>query len=320
MLSKIVPSGGLRLAKTITPKVLVTGTSGHAGGVLARRLQEGGYNVRALVRTEEQASVARQSGWEPFLGDLTQPSTLAAAVRGVNFVLHVAAYQQDDRSTAQAVNVDGTRSLAEHALKAGIQRFVHISTLSVHGEILPSVVNEETPLVTANEIPYVITKSLAELALGELRGRGLDIVILRPGMITNEVRSQWGDERIERMRAQGWPKNMHPDDVMPWVHTENLAEMSWLALTHPAAANEVFIAADRNVAFRDFYGPIANALGKPVTPPSRAPEICECRIGKIAARLGYRPRRTFEETMTHLLELARTSPGRSSALDTPRPT
>lgn len=295
------------MARSTTPKVLVTGTSGHAGGVLARRLHEGGYSVRALVRTEEQASIARQSGWEPFLGDLTQPSTLTPALRGVNFVLHAAAYQRDDRSIAHAVNVDGTRSLAEHALEAGIQRFVHISTVSVHGETLPNVVDEETPLVTANEIPYVITKSLAELALGELRARGLDTVILRPGMITSEVRSQWGDERVERMRAQGWPKNIHPDDVMPWVHTENLAEMSWLALSHPAAANEVFLAVDRNVAFRDFYGPVANALGKPIVPPPRAPEICECRIGKIAARLGYRPRRTFEETMTHLLEIARTS-------------
>ena len=115
---------------------------------------------------------------------------------------------------------------------------------------------------------------------------------------------------VERIRAKGWPGFLHPDDVLPWVHTENLAEMAWLCLTHPSVPNEAFIAVDRNVAIKDFYGPVAAALGQPIVAPDRAPNISVAHLGKIGAALGYKARFTFEETVSRLVELAK-NPGRS---------
>ena len=281
------------------------------GPQLAQRLQRGGWEVRALVRTEAQAAAARNQGWVAVLGDVTEPGGLESALHGVDSVVHAAATGGPDLSKAQRVNVEGTRALAEGALRAGVRRFVHISTISVHGDPLPTRVDEESSLATEDPQPYCATKALGELALAEVRSQGLETVVLRPGMICHWVRSQWGNEMVERIRARGWLDDLHPDDRMPWVHTENLAEMCWLALTHPKAANDVFLGVDRNVSMGEFYGPIAQAVGQPVKVPERGPIVADCHVGKIAERLGYRPVRSFEETMDHLVALARAPAARS---------
>jgi nucleoside-diphosphate-sugar epimerase len=139
-------------------------------------------------------------------------------------------------------------------------------------------------------------------------------VILRPGAICSTANSQWGNELIDGLRTEGWPATWRPADVLPWVRTENLAEMTWLAATHPAAANETFFAVDRNVSLREWVVPLADAVGCPIPSlPDRAPEVSRCHLGKIAERLGYRPPQSFDDTMRQLLELAKAggSPSRS---------
>ena len=285
--------------------VLVTGSTGHVGYQLASRLRNEGWTVRALVRSPRQFDIVRGQGWEPVLGDLAHPESLQITQAGVEFVLHCAAYAGNDKMLYQRVNVDATRALAALAHQWKVRRFVHISTISVHGNELPRQVNEESPLATADPEPYCSSKALGELALGEIRAQGLETVVIRPGMICNVERSQWGNEMVERIRTKGWLKDLHPDDVLPWVHTLNLAEMTWLALNHPAAANETFLGVDRNVTMNEFFVPIANALGQPVVTPDRAPQVSECHVGKIATMLGYKPTHSFEDCMDGLVALAK---------------
>ena len=285
--------------------VLVTGVSGHVGGHLATRLSKGGLTVRALVRTDEQAVRASDHGWIPVRGDLTDPPTLSNALEGVDLVVNNAAYLGKPGPLYQTVNVDGTREMAERSLEAGVRRFVHISTVSVYGEPVPPNVDEDSSLATRDPEPYCATKALAELELTKVRARGLPVAILRPGMITHWVRSQWGDEMVEGIRTKGWPDSLHPDDIMPWVHSENLAQMVWLTLTHPSVPNEAFIAVDRNVPIRACYGEVAAALGRRVIPPKRRPYDSTVRLGKVGAQLGYEPIYSFEETVARLVELAK---------------
>jgi nucleoside-diphosphate-sugar epimerase len=285
--------------------VLVTGASGHVGGHLATRLSKGGMTVRALVRTDEQAVRASNHGWIPFRGDLTDPPTLSKALDGVDLVVNNAAYLGKPGPLYQTVNVDGTREMAERSLESGVRRFVHISTVSVYGEPVPPNVDEDSSLATKDPDPYCATKALAELELAKVQSRGLPVAVLRPGMITHWVRSQWGDEMVEHIRTKGWPDFLHPDDIMPWVHSENLAEMVWLALTHPSAPNEAFIAVDRNVPIRACYGEVAAALGRQMIPPKRGAYDSTVRLGRIGAQLGYKPVYSFEETVARLVELAK---------------
>jgi nucleoside-diphosphate-sugar epimerase len=289
--------------------VLVTGVTGHASWTMAQQLRVAGFATNALIRDPSQAATVSAAGHQPVVGDLTVPGSLRAAVEGCDLVVHGAVYGGGDWDTAITVNVNGTRALAEAALDAGVGRFVHISTISVHGDPSPAEVTEESPLAPAcREIPYVGSKARAELELTALRHRGLETVVIRPGAICSSTRSQWGDEMVERVRANGWPPSFHPDDLIPWVHTENLAAMVVLAAGHPGAANEVFVGVDENVENRAYLVPIANALGTEVAAPDRAPERSVCRTGKLRERLGYEPVKTFDETMAALIELARRGP------------
>lgn len=285
---------------------LVTGVSGQVAGAMAGRLSAAGLGVRAMVRTPDQAAAAAQHGWEAVPGDLGAPESLRRAVDGIDIVIHAAAYLGPDWDLAETVNVHGTRSLAQASLTAGVSRFVHISTMSVHGDPQPDDLREESPLASTDTASaYVATKARAELALGGVSSQGLQTAILRPGAICSAVNSRWGDLLIARLRDPDWRGRWHPDDVIPWVHTDDLAEMTWLAATQPAAAGQTFLAVDANVAIRDYFVPIMRAMRQPeLIPPRRAPFLSRCRIGKIRARLGYRPQRTFEQTLAELIELA----------------
>lgn len=126
--------------------------------------------------------------------------------------------------------------------------------------------------------------------------------------LAEAVNSQWGDELVARLRQSGWPAAYHPGDVIPWEHTGDLAEMTWLAATYPAAQGEIFLAVDQCVPIRDYFVPIMTALGQSFTAPDRDPVVSRCRIGKIRAVLGYLPQRTFGQTIAELTALARSHP------------
>ena len=190
--------------------VLVTGVSGHVAGAMAARLAAGGLRVRVMARSPDQARAAELAGWRPVTGDLATPSSLGAAVDGAARVVHAAAYMGTDMALAEAVDVEGTRQLAQAALAAGASRFVHISTMSVHGDPQPDGLAEDSRLATDAAHPYVATEAAAEVALNTVSSEGLTTVILRPGAICSPVNSQWGEELVTRLRTSGWPPRITP--------------------------------------------------------------------------------------------------------------
>jgi nucleoside-diphosphate-sugar epimerase len=114
--------------------ILVTGATGKVGSRLSKRLARRGAQVRALVRDPTRGADLRQAGIELVEGDLLQVETLAAAVRGVDAVVHCAAFFRGATpEQAQAVNDLGTQQLANAARAAAVKRFVFTSTGLVYG-------------------------------------------------------------------------------------------------------------------------------------------------------------------------------------------
>jgi UDP-glucose 4-epimerase len=114
-------------------KILVTGATGKVGSRLAKRLAQRGDQVRALVRDPARAADLREAHIELAEGDPLRPESLPPAVRGVDAVVHCAAFFRGATpEQAQAVNELGTQHLASAARAASVKRFVFTSTGPAH--------------------------------------------------------------------------------------------------------------------------------------------------------------------------------------------
>ena len=140
------------------------------------RLAERGHTVRALVRDPERAASLRRDRVELVVGDLLEPSSLAAAVRGVDAVVHCAAFFRGaTEEQAHAVNDLGTQHLANAAKSASVGRFVFTSTGLVYGPRGGALTNEDAPCAPVDAYP--VSKLAAERFL--LAMEGLDVRVLR---------------------------------------------------------------------------------------------------------------------------------------------
>ncbi len=165
-------------------KVLVTGASGFLGGHVAERLAARGDRVRAMVRTSsKRAHLEKLRNVEIFEGALEEPERAAAAVEGVDAIVHAAGLVKA-RNTDEffAVNVGGTSNLVDPARRRGpsLKRFVFVSTLVACG---PSA--DGAPVPADQEAPnnaYGRSKLAAEKVVLGAAG-DMPVVILRPGAI-----------------------------------------------------------------------------------------------------------------------------------------
>ncbi|MFB7592515.1 NAD-dependent epimerase/dehydratase family protein [Streptomyces sp. NPDC056169] len=112
------------------PRILVTGASGFIGGAVLPLLRSAGAHVRVLAH---RRSVTPGSYVEIVDGDLTDPASLRGICRDVDVVLHLASYIGQEEERCVAVNVEGTRHLVEEAERAGVAKFVQLSTAAVYG-------------------------------------------------------------------------------------------------------------------------------------------------------------------------------------------
>ena len=142
-------------------KILVTGATGKVGSRLAKRLAQRGHQLRALVRDRTRAADLLGHGIELAQGDLLDLDSLAAAVLGVDAVVHCAAFFRGATAEqAHSVNDLGTQHLANAARAASVKRFVFTSTGLVYGPTGGRTVSEDAPCAPVDGYP--LSKLAAE--------------------------------------------------------------------------------------------------------------------------------------------------------------
>src|SRR5262249_12528919 len=148
-------------------RMLVTGATGFLGKHLVEALIAQGETIRALVRPQTNPRDLFDLDVEITWGDLTQPDTLARAMRGVDRVYHTAAKVElaarTDLGMAR-LNADGTRHVLEAAWQAGVDRVVYTSSVGVIGASSNQrLLNEDDAyLGLGTNLPYTRSKVLAD--------------------------------------------------------------------------------------------------------------------------------------------------------------
>ena len=122
-------------------KYLITGATGFIGPHLVRKLVNDGHTCRCLVRNSSNVEVLKELGVELTEGDITRAETLKGIADGMDRVLHMATLGHMSNFTVtesmfEAINVQGTQNIMAEALRAGVPRVVHCSTVAAMG-ILP---------------------------------------------------------------------------------------------------------------------------------------------------------------------------------------
>ncbi len=274
--------------------VALTGASGYTGQYLLRALRSRGDRVTVLVRPQSVTTALTDLASRVVQGDLRDEAAIETLVEGAEGVLHVAAVYRTaghPDSYYREVNVEGSRRLFEAALRYGVGRFVHTSTVGVHGHIAHPPADEDAPY-SPGDI-YQETKAEADrLALAFHRERGLPVAIVRPGAIygPGETRLLKLFRAIARGRYAivGTGRTFyHP------VFIDDLVQGFLLALDHPRAAGEAFIiAGPRYVSQRELADTVAHHTGGrvwpfriPATPLIVAGSLCEA----LCVPLGIEP-------------------------------
>ncbi len=247
---------------------LVTGASGFLGSSLAMTLSRRGEKVRALVRSS--SSRDRLHGFEGEIveGDLTRSDSLCAATQGVDTVYHCAAAFRDEGipiKVFEEVNVSGSVHLVQAAKSAGVRRFLHVSTVGVHGEIESIPANEDAPLKPEDH--YQSSKLRSEQAVGaELSRINLPGVIIRPVGIYGP-----GDTRFlklfQKVANRRFPMIGNGKSRYHLTYIDDLVEGMILCGSDDAAVGRTYILpGPEHVSVHEFVSIVAETLG--VRPPS----------------------------------------------------
>jgi dihydroflavonol-4-reductase len=167
-------------------RTLVTGATGFVGSHVARALLARGDEVRATVRASSSREALAGLDVEFVTAPLGDRAALRRALREVDRVFHVAGTTNLRASPAELarVNVEGTRTVLEEALRAGVGRVVHTSSIGAVGPARPGgAVDERHVFPPALDVPYAVSKHLAETEALRVAARGLDVVIVCPAHV-----------------------------------------------------------------------------------------------------------------------------------------
>jgi nucleoside-diphosphate-sugar epimerase len=219
--------------------------------------------VRAAVR-DSIAGVEL----EPFvIGDIGAHTQWQAALDGIEVVVHLAARVHVMRDTAgdpfaafRAVNLDATAQLAEAARRAGVRRFVFLSTAKVHGEeTVDRAFSEAQP--PQPQGPYAQSKWEAEQALARIAGTAMQLVVLRPPLVYGpQVRGNFLSllQAIDRR----WPLPLGGiQNRRSLLYVENLVDAIARCVAHPAASGTFLVNDAQDLSTQELVRALAAGLG-----------------------------------------------------------
>jgi len=252
--------------------VLVTGANGFVGLAVCSGLISAGLRVRAALRDETRGRHLPAVVEKVAVGSLDAETDWSDALAGVDAVVHLAGRVHvmrdraaDPLSEFRRVNVEATRSLAQMAATAGVQRLVYVSTAKVNGEGSGRCyceADEPRP-----HDPYAQSKFEAETALRCIEAEtGLEVVVLRPPLIYGPgVRANF--LRILQLVETGMPLPLASiRNRRSMIFLDNFVAAVIASLASPAPVGKTYLVSDGvDISTPELIHLISATMGKNTT-------------------------------------------------------
>lgn len=258
-------------------RVLVTGATGFVGEALVRNLNVQGHEVHAANRRDYKT----EADSNYIVGDLGPNTNWHDALTDCEVVIHLAArvHKMKEHDAAHmaeffAVNLHGTANLARQAAKAGVKRFVYVSSIKVNGEFTlspgSSPASGRGAMFSESDHPhpqdaYAISKWEAEQALqGIAQDKGMELVIVRPPLVYGpRVKANFA--KLLALVDRGIPLPLgNVQNSRSLIYVGNLVDALITCATHPAAAGQTYLVSDgEDVSTPQLIQAVADALHRP---------------------------------------------------------
>jgi nucleoside-diphosphate-sugar epimerase len=272
------------------PRVLVTGATGLVGRALCPRLAEAGYRLRAALRTDRDlpSCIAEKV----VVGDISLVNEWRPALADVDLVVHAAARTHvlhdtpQNRALWERVNAQATRQLAHAAARAGVRRFVYLSSIKVNGEATAQRPYQASDRPDPRD-DYGRSKLQGEIYLMQAAaGTGMQAAIVRPPLVYGPgVRANF--LRLMRWVDRQWPLPLGAiHNQRSLVGVWNLCDLIETLLANPRPASGVWLVSDgEDLSTPDLIRRLGQALQRAVrlvAVPVPLLQVCAAIAGRRA--------------------------------------
>ncbi len=225
-------------------KILVTGGAGFIGTNFVYYLVNKGYETVVL---DKLTYAGGKDNLEPLgnkvqliTGDVCDSNTVSKSLNGIEAVVHMAAESHNTRSESDPdlfyrTNVTGTKVMLEESMKAGVKKFIHISTDEVYGSIMNGYFSESDKSKGDSQATsaYSKSKALADDIAMEFGAKGYPVIVVRP---TNN----FGPWQYPEKALPRWISNIILGEKIP-LWGEGLQVRDWLFAPLTAEALEFLL-------------------------------------------------------------------------------
>ena len=275
---------------------LVTGAAGFVGRQVVEALRERGQPVRAMVRQDRQAAELKEQGVEAIVGDVRRSQDVWNAMRGVTIVQHCAALVGHGRGPGHSrqevydVNLGGVRTVLEALRDAGTGKMILLSSINVLGTRNIERATEDLPTRREGEPHADVKIDAEELAAEFHREHGVDVTVLRPGLIYGPGERNL-PKLLDAIRRGKFKFIGGRDNIVPMLHVRDMVAAMLAAAESDASAGKTYHITDGT---RTTMGELADFLAEAagVEKPRKAfpyivPRVA-CSVFGALAKLGLR--------------------------------